>query len=227
MNCRVSLLEQFVHDFDISHYKSGYSAEASRRLSADEMVANAKHLATTFQSLYKLRIEDVHSSGDAFDTIVIDEPRTLLPSLVCSVTNKGFHLQENHRVLKYLLASAKNVVLLDADLEADKMVRDWVSDFCPGAKVTVQRYHGASVNRTIRHVTVEKFRAEVKEAMESKTVINIPCRTKASAMYWKDQCDRYKKTLKPDDKWDYRVYCDGYGDVRDWAEISSRTKACT
>lgn len=227
LNARISLLQKFVEEFDVSHYRSGYTkthrplteeekvAEDARReriarmgesagvniamppitksveMTGDEIADHSSHLATTFQSLFKLNVHAMADDPDQFKTLIIDEPRTLLPSLVCAVTNQNGHGEESMRVLKYLLANAQNLILLDADMEVDTMVRDFVRDFCSKAKVTVHRYHGASVHRTIKEVTVDNFQAAVHTAAAAGKTIAIPCRTKVNAMYWEEALKQY------------------------------------
>lgn len=71
-----------------------------------------KKIICQYESLYKL--------GITYDVIIIDELRSLLKSVISNTTN-GENIQNNFRMLKFLLQKSRKTILLDADLFYDIM----------------------------------------------------------------------------------------------------------
>lgn len=187
---------------------------------------------TTFQSLLKLR--DMYADSVEkfpFETIIIDEARTMCATVSCTDTNKGYCLMARQEFLKLLIMepTTQRLILLDADLMVDDSILYFIERFArdrenPSARKTrviVEKYNGVSLDRTILDMGQKEFcdslTADISQAVATNDTVVIACRLKTHAVYWEKVAMSLGATVRmyvsdPDED-------ENAGDLKDWVRL--------
>jgi hypothetical protein len=131
-------------------------------------------LVVQYESLHRLlNFEGVIES---YDLIIIDEARSVLGQAQCAVTNQD-RLLLNYEIAECLLRECKSI-LMDADMEVDAAVWDFVSQHLPQERIRFHRYTHVAFRREIIVVSEPEWLRMAAEDLANGKKIGLPFRSK-------------------------------------------------
>ncbi len=141
-------------------------------------------LVVQYESLGRLAMES--KVLEAFDAVVLDEARAVTGQVNSPHNGKLF--QFNASIYRSLLSSAKRVLMMDADLEADPMMRDLITDIWPRPEQRkILRYTHVPLQRQIALVEdLSTFYANIHLDITEGRKIMIIFREKKEMQTWLD-----------------------------------------
>ena len=90
------------------------------------------------------------NAAKKWDLVIVDEIRSVLNQGTSTKTNKQ-NLKMNNDCIRLFMKNAEKTVLLDAHLEYDSMVKDFIEDLYKPSELLVCRYDQNPMKRTIVH----------------------------------------------------------------------------
>lgn len=125
-----------------------------------------------FESIHKL------AYSKRWDLVICDEVHSLGAQMVSYKTNKG-NLQVNNRLLKFFMQNAK-VLLMDADIEVDGLVKDFVLDVFPRDQIVLHRYKHSNLERTFNiHSEKHTFMKELEKCLIAREKVMLCFRSRS------------------------------------------------
>jgi hypothetical protein len=127
-------------------------------------------LVVQHESLHRLC--DLNGDIDSYDLIIIDEIRSELTQAQCAATNQQ-RLLLNYEILEGLMKACRSI-LLDADMEVDGAVWEFVSHLLPKERIHFHRYTHVALQRTIVVVSEPEFLRRIGEDLAGGKRIGAP-----------------------------------------------------
>jgi hypothetical protein len=144
---------------------------------ADGTLFAEDKLVVQYESLHRLcdmvnGMEEIRP----YDLVIIDEVRSALTQSQCAATN-GQRLLFNHQILQSLLKNCRSICL-DADMEVDGAVWEFVSQILPPERIQFHRYTYVALRREIVMVSESEWLRMMSEDLANGRKIGLPCRSK-------------------------------------------------
>ncbi len=165
-----------------------------------------------------IQYESLHRMIEMFDHVFIDETRGIMTQ-ACSIETNGKHLKQNFDILRLLIKESKQTVLLDADMNVDGMVNEFINHLYI-KNSNIYEYE-CTEKRITRHVKVKNKDVGMQEMIQSvknNERIFICCATKSKAeeinlllgkyiqpsditLYKSDECENIDDLKNVDQVW--------------------------
>lgn len=113
-----------------------------------------------------IEYESLHRLMRAYDIVILDEIRSLVKSMVSTVTNKHHYL-ENLDLLKGLCRNSKHTILLDADIHFDGAVKTFIDDVFGPDDVEYVNHTGGAMTRHHRFMGEKMLKEQMKKDLEN------------------------------------------------------------
>ena len=131
-----------------AHTSMALYKEFGSKLYSDTV--NANFFICQYESQYRFY------GSQKWDMVIVDEIRSVLNQGTSTKTNKQ-NLKMNNDCIRMFMKNAEKTVLLDAHLEYDSMVKDFMEDLYKPSELLVCRYDQNPMKRTIVHTTETWF----------------------------------------------------------------------
>jgi hypothetical protein len=130
-------------------------------------------LVVQYESLHRLL--NFEGEIESYDLIII-EARSVLGQAQCAVTNQD-RLLLNYEIAEGLIKECKSI-LMDADMEVDAAVWDFVSQHLPQERIRFHRYTHVAFRREIIVVSEPEWLRMAAEDLTNGKKIGLPFRSK-------------------------------------------------
>lgn len=153
----------------------GFESFVSYRNKTSDQVVKIPCLIIQYESLHKLE------GVDEFDLIIIDEGRQIL-SQACAFATNGGMLNRNYEILTTLIQYiGKKVVILDADLEVDDMMLEFLKRTCDPKECALYRYKDYNpLKRSITFVEKPTLLTSMMVDLKKGKKVGLICRRKST-----------------------------------------------
>lgn len=142
---------------------------------SEEKAEHADRVIWQYESLH--RLENVNK----FDLVILDETRSLMSNLTSIVTNKG-NLKTNYDLLKAYIKHSKLTVCLDADMEVDSAVYDYLTQIVNPSAIMALRYNRPKIYRELQcTVDEDRWIKRIAKQLKNGEKVAIVSRTKTHA----------------------------------------------